>query len=145
MAVTKILVADDEENITDVCVRYLQREGYEVIFAKDGKEALHLWERESPDLIVLDLMMPKKTGWQVCEEIRNSRTDKPIMEKPMAEKNKDAGMAAMTIITIKIGTQTVTINGMEKMTASPAVIFNDKTYVSKDLIDQYLMLQEMMK
>ncbi|WP_240416108.1 response regulator transcription factor [Paenibacillus periandrae] len=74
----KILVADDEENITDVCARYLQREGFEVVCAKDGDEALHIWESESPDFIVLDVMMPKKTGWQVCEEIR-SRSDVPIM------------------------------------------------------------------
>ncbi|MEK3720168.1 response regulator transcription factor [Paenibacillus sp. FSL H8-0034] len=74
----KILVADDEENITDVCARYLQREGFEVVCAKDGDEALHIWESESPDFIVLDVMMPKKTGWQVCEEIRSS-SDVPIM------------------------------------------------------------------
>jgi two-component system response regulator VicR len=74
----KILVADDEENITDVCARYLQREGFEVVCAKDGEEALLLWESEAPDFIVLDLMMPKKTGWQVCEEIRNGH-DVPIL------------------------------------------------------------------
>ncbi|MEK3913170.1 response regulator transcription factor [Paenibacillus sp. FSL H7-0331] len=74
----KILVADDEENITDVCARYLQREGFDVVCAKDGDEALHIWESESPDFIVLDVMMPKKTGWQVCEEIR-SRSDVPIL------------------------------------------------------------------
>ncbi|NHN34590.1 response regulator transcription factor [Paenibacillus agricola] len=74
----KILVADDEDNITDVCARYLQREGFEVVCAKDGEEALYVWEQEAPDFIVLDLMMPRKTGWQVCEEIRNS-SDVPIL------------------------------------------------------------------
>lgn len=74
----KILVADDEENITDVCARYLQREEFDVVCAKDGDEALRIWESESPDFIVLDVMMPKKTGWQVCEEIR-SRSDVPIL------------------------------------------------------------------
>jgi two-component system response regulator VicR len=74
----KILVADDEDNITDVCARYLQKEGYEVVCAKDGEEALRLWKSEAPDFIVLDLMMPLKTGWQVCEEIRNS-SDVPIL------------------------------------------------------------------
>ncbi|SFM14645.1 DNA-binding response regulator, OmpR family, contains REC and winged-helix (wHTH) domain [Paenibacillus sp. 1_12] len=74
----KILVADDEENITDVCARYLLREGFEVLCAKDGDEALRVWEKELPDFIVLDVMMPKKTGWQVCEEIRSNH-DVPIL------------------------------------------------------------------
>jgi two-component system response regulator VicR len=78
MTMAKILVADDEDNITDVCARYLQREGFEVVCAKDGEEALRLWVSETPDFIVLDVMMPKTDGWQVCEEIRNS-SDVPIL------------------------------------------------------------------
>lgn len=74
----KILVADDEANITDVCTRYLEREGYEVITAHNGEEALAKWASEQPHLIVLDLMMPQKTGWQVCEEIRHTQ-DVPII------------------------------------------------------------------
>ncbi len=74
----KILVVDDEENITDVSKRYLEREGYQVILASDGIEAIAKWQTESPDLLVLDLMMPKKDGWQVCEEIRN-KDDIPII------------------------------------------------------------------
>jgi two-component system, OmpR family, response regulator VicR len=66
-----ILVADDEVNITDVCRRYLEREGYAVWTADDGNQALMLWQQHRPDLIVLDLMMPGRTGWQVCEEIRS--------------------------------------------------------------------------
>lgn len=67
----KILVVDDESNITDVSRRYLEREDFDVILAADGIEAIKKWKSEAPDLIVLDLMMPKKDGWQVCEEIRN--------------------------------------------------------------------------
>ncbi|MFS1512264.1 response regulator transcription factor [Chengkuizengella sp. SCS-71B] len=73
-----ILVADDETNITDVCSRYLEREGYHVITVNDGEAALEMWKKESLDLIILDLMMPGKTGWQVCEEIRN-QDDIPII------------------------------------------------------------------
>ncbi|WP_275983988.1 response regulator transcription factor [Paenibacillus hamazuiensis] len=69
----KILVADDEANITDVCARYLEREGYRVIAASDGEEALREWRKQSPDLIVLDVMMPGKSGFEVCEEIRNEQ------------------------------------------------------------------------
>jgi DNA-binding response OmpR family regulator len=77
MALT-ILVADDEGNITDVCARYLEREGYRVVVASDGEEAIRLWRSDAPDLIVLDLMMPKLDGWQVCETIR-SKQDVPIV------------------------------------------------------------------
>ncbi len=74
----KILVADDESNITDVCRRYLELEGYHVIIAGDGEEALHKWRLETPDLMVLDVMMPKLDGWKVCDEIRRSQ-DTPII------------------------------------------------------------------
>jgi len=73
-----ILIADDETNITDVCSRYLQREGYRTITASNGKEALRLWEEERPSLLVLDLMMPELSGWEVCEVIRH-REDVPIL------------------------------------------------------------------
>ncbi|SDO82473.1 DNA-binding response regulator, OmpR family, contains REC and winged-helix (wHTH) domain [Paenibacillus sp. yr247] len=73
-----ILVVDDETNIIDVCTVYLEREGYQVISAVNGDEAIRLWRLHSPQLIVLDLMMPGKNGWQVCEEIRNEQ-DVPII------------------------------------------------------------------
>ncbi|MDQ0878511.1 two-component system response regulator VicR [Paenibacillus sp. V4I3] len=73
-----VLVVDDETNIIDVCTVYLQREGYQVISAVSGDEAIRLWRLHSPQLIVLDLMMPGKNGWQVCEEIRNEQ-DVPII------------------------------------------------------------------
>ncbi|NOU90110.1 response regulator [Paenibacillus sp. LMG 31460] len=73
-----VLVVDDETNIIDVCTVYLQREGYQVISAVSGDEAIRLWRLHNPHLIVLDLMMPGKNGWQVCEEIRNEQ-DVPII------------------------------------------------------------------
>ncbi|NOU75267.1 response regulator [Paenibacillus sp. LMG 31458] len=73
-----VLVVDDETNIIDVCTVYLQREGYQVISAASGDEAIRLWRLHNPQLIVLDLMMPGKNGWQVCEEIRNEQ-DVPII------------------------------------------------------------------
>jgi len=74
----RVLVADDDSNITDVCRRYLEREGYLVTTAKDGLEALELWRHHAPDLIVLDLMMPHRDGWEVCNEIRQT-ADVPIV------------------------------------------------------------------
>lgn len=73
-----ILIVDDENSIRDVCERYLKREGYRVMNAGDGIEAITQWKENQPDLIILDLMMPKKTGWQVCEEIRET-DDVPII------------------------------------------------------------------
>ncbi len=74
----RVLVADDDTNITDVCRRYLEREGYLVSTAKDGLEALELWRSQKPNLIVLDLMMPNKNGWEVCNEVRQTE-DLPIV------------------------------------------------------------------
>ncbi|WP_374214209.1 response regulator transcription factor [Candidatus Desulfosporosinus nitrosoreducens] len=74
----KILVVDDELNITDVCKKYLEREGYQVIVASNGEEAIEKWQKEHPDLIVLDLMMPRKNGWEVCQQIRDT-DDVPVI------------------------------------------------------------------
>ncbi|MBM7565842.1 response regulator transcription factor [Paenibacillus sacheonensis] len=83
----KILIADDESNIRDVCTRYLEREGYEVITAGDGEEALRLWAQASPDLLILDVMMPKTNGFQVCEEIRNMHDTPIILLTARGEEN----------------------------------------------------------
>ncbi|MFC5470329.1 response regulator transcription factor [Cohnella suwonensis] len=73
-----VLVADDETEITDVCRRYLEREGYRVLVAHNGNDAFAMWEASDPDLVVLDLMMPGKSGWDVCSAIRD-RGDVPIV------------------------------------------------------------------
>ena len=66
----KILIADDEPNIV-VSLEYLmKRAGYQVLVARDGQEALDLLRRERPALVLLDLMMPVKSGIEVCQELR---------------------------------------------------------------------------
>ncbi|WP_169085636.1 response regulator transcription factor [Paenibacillus sp. PL91] len=75
----KIIVADDERNITDVCRRYLEREGWTVWVAADGEEALQLWREHQPDLLVLDLMMPKLSGLEVCDRVREEEETPIIM------------------------------------------------------------------
>jgi len=75
---TKILVVDDEEKIREVVRLYLEKEGYTVSEATDGREALDLIEREKWDLIVLDLMMPGIDGWSVYKEVRKT-TAVPII------------------------------------------------------------------
>ncbi|MCL2853078.1 MAG: response regulator transcription factor [Defluviitaleaceae bacterium] len=74
----KILVADDEKNIVDLITYNLKKEGYGVIAAYDGKAALELALNENPELILLDIMMPKLDGFEVCRKIRE-RSQVPIV------------------------------------------------------------------
>jgi two-component system alkaline phosphatase synthesis response regulator PhoP len=67
----KVLIADDEPDILEILKYNLVAEGYEVITAKDGDEALEKARRTQPDLVVLDVMMPKKSGVEVCQIMRN--------------------------------------------------------------------------
>ena len=74
----KILVADDDLNICELLRLYLEKEGFEVVMAHDGEEAVVRFESEKPSLILLDIMMPKLDGWQVCRQIRQ-KSDCPII------------------------------------------------------------------
>jgi two-component system response regulator ResD len=65
----KILVADDEPNITEVLQLYLEKEGFKVFTAADGQEALTIEEEQRPNLFILDVMLPKHSGWEVCTMI----------------------------------------------------------------------------
>ena len=66
----KILVVDDDQNICELLRLYVEKEGFEVVIANDGRVALEVFEAENPDLILLDIMLPELDGWQVCREIR---------------------------------------------------------------------------
>ncbi len=70
MATEKILVVDDDLNICELLRLYLTKEGYDVVIANDGVSAVSTFQEESPSLILLDIMLPKLDGWQVCREIR---------------------------------------------------------------------------
>ncbi len=75
---TKILVIDDDPNITDLLKMYLEKEGYEVKTAADGQEGLTTFKMYEPDLVLLDVMLPRKDGLQVCREIRD-HSSKPVI------------------------------------------------------------------
>ncbi|MBQ2733552.1 MAG: response regulator transcription factor [Clostridia bacterium] len=75
----KILVVDDDVNICDILRMYLEREGYEVKIANDGAEGVEMFKRFDPDLVLLDIMLPEKDGWQVCREIREVSPNPIIM------------------------------------------------------------------
>lgn len=74
----KVLVVDDDEKILKVLTAYLEKEGYIVLTAKDGWEAVDKTRRLRPDIILLDVMLPSLDGWGVCKEIRRN-SDVPII------------------------------------------------------------------
>jgi DNA-binding response OmpR family regulator len=75
----KILVVDDDADLLDLTGYALRREGFTVVQALDGEQALQRWERESPDLVLLDANMPKMNGFEVCQQIRQTSTTPVIM------------------------------------------------------------------
>ena len=78
MLETKILVVDDDQNICEVLRLYFENEGYEVRTANDGVDGVNAFKAFDPDLVLLDVMMPKKDGWQVLREIREI-SSKPVI------------------------------------------------------------------
>ena len=70
MSAGKILVVDDDQNICELLRLYIEKKGFEVRIANDGRKALEIFEEQNPDLIMLDIMLPELDGWQVCREIR---------------------------------------------------------------------------
>lgn len=74
----KILVVDDEASIVTMLAYNLKKEGYDVVTAEDGEVALEKFESEKPDLLLLDIMMPKRDGYEVCRKIRE-KSNVPII------------------------------------------------------------------
>ncbi|WP_079710121.1 response regulator YycF [Paraliobacillus ryukyuensis] len=75
----KILVVDDEKPIADILKFNLEKEGYEVVCAYDGDEAIRLTDQENPDLLLLDIMLPNRDGNEVCREVRKNHNMPIIM------------------------------------------------------------------
>lgn len=75
---TKLLIVDDEPNICESLRLYLESEGYEVKIANDGVDGVSYFKMYEPDIVLLDIMMPRKDGWQVCREIREV-SSRPII------------------------------------------------------------------
>ena len=86
----KILVADDEPNIVAALEFLLQRHGFEVTVARNGEEALQLVESQSPDLVLLDVMMPVRSGYEVCRRIRERADWSHIKIIMLSAKGRDA-------------------------------------------------------
>lgn len=75
----KVLIVDDNEQITSILAEYAKKEGYMPIVATDGEEALQKFKNENPDILLLDVMMPKIDGFSVCRQIRKSSNVPIIM------------------------------------------------------------------
>lgn len=85
----KVLIADDEPNIV-VSLEYLmKREGHEVLVARDGDEALALARSAQPALVLLDVMMPKKSGHEVCAELRADEAVRDTLVLMLSAKGRD--------------------------------------------------------
>lgn len=82
----KVLVVDDEKNIVSILAFNLKKEGYEVITAYDGKQAIEAAFKEDPDLILLDIMMPEINGFEACKKIREKMNTPIIMLTARAEE-----------------------------------------------------------
>ncbi len=78
MATEKILVVDDDTNICELLRLYLEKEGYDVVIANNGADAVRIFQEQTPSLMLLDIMLPMLDGWQVCREVRKF-SDKPII------------------------------------------------------------------
>ena len=86
----RILIADDEPEIRDLLRLYLENEHYEVIEAQDGQQALELLRSETPDMCVLDIMMPKMDGYEFTKVLRESQNTLPILMVSAKHLPKDA-------------------------------------------------------
>lgn len=85
----KILIADDEPNIVISLEFLLRREGYEVVVAQDGVEALAKVRAERPDMAILDVMMPHRNGFEVCQDLRQDPEFKDLRIMMLTAKGRD--------------------------------------------------------
>jgi two-component system, OmpR family, alkaline phosphatase synthesis response regulator PhoP len=89
----KVLIADDEPNILISLEYLMKREGYAVSVARDGQEAIDAILRERPDLVLLDVMMPVKTGYEVCHEVRAIESVKDTLILMLTAKGRETDLA----------------------------------------------------
>lgn len=111
----KVLIADDEQNIVISLEFLLRREGFEVLIASDGEEALTKLRAEKPDLVLLDVMMPKMNGFDVCQAIRadpdlaNMRVLMLTAKGREAEVSKGLGLGADAYMTKPFSTKELVV------------------------------------
>lgn len=85
----RVLIVDDEKNIVNILKFNLQKEGYDTLEAYDGEAGLQLALQENPDLILLDVMLPKMIGWDVCKKLRETGSSIPVIILTAREEEED--------------------------------------------------------
>ena len=122
---SRILIADDEPNILISLEYLMKREGYAVSVARDGAEALETLRRERPTLVLLDVMMPGKTGFEVCQALRSDEALKGTLVLMLTAKGRDTdvarglGVGADAYMTKPFSTQELTRKVRELLAAPP--------------------------
>lgn len=92
-AAKKVLIADDEQNIVISIEFLMKREGFQVLIANDGDDALAKVQSERPDLVLLDVMMPKKNGYEVCQSIKGDPALASVKVLMLTAKGRDTEVA----------------------------------------------------
>ena len=121
----KILIADDEPNILISLEFLMKREGYEVLLARDGQEAMDVIARERPALVLLDVMMPVKTGFDVCCELRASESLRDTRVLMLTAKGRDTdvdkglGVGADAYMTKPFSTKELVAKVAQMLDAAP--------------------------
>ena len=119
----RILIADDEPNILISLEYLMKREGYEVHVARDGQEALDLLQRVLPRLVLLDVMMPNKNGFEVCQALRADESLKDTLVLMLTAKGRDTdiakglGVGADAYMTKPVSTKELVVKVREMLAA----------------------------
>jgi len=121
----KVLIADAEPNIVISLEYLMKRAGYQVSIARDGQEALDTIRRERPRLVLLDVMMPRKSGFDVCQELRADEQIKDTLVLMLTAKgrdtdvNKGLGVGADAYMTKPFATKELVAKVAEMLGAAP--------------------------
>lgn len=135
----KIAIIEDEKNISDIIKFNLEKEGYKVFTAYDGEEGLALIQQENPDLIMLDIMMPKLDGLEVCKIVRQTKSTPIIMLTAKAEEiDKVLGLelGADDYITKPFGMRELIARvkaNLRRVVANPVVAETNNVLIEQDL------------
>jgi len=121
----KVLIVDDDPNLIKALGWVLRKEGYEFDAAEDGEEALAKVKETQPGVILLDIMMPRKSGYQVCEEVKSSPAGDDInivilsAKSQQADREKGMACGANEYITKPFSPQTI-VNKVKELLGEPA-------------------------
>lgn len=133
MVQPKVLVIDDEKNIVEAIVYNLQKAGFRTLTANDGKRALELAQREVPDLITLDVMLPEMDGWEVCRALRQDARTKRIPVIMLTVKNDETDK----VVGLELGADdymTKPFSPKELVARVKAILRRTKEAVSEEVI-----------